>query len=148
MKYLRRISTRRLLALCAGVTAAGIATAALALATTGGGPTPPPRQLPAAIHDALAAPPVKGISARVQFTNDLIASSSVQGSDPLLTGGSGRLWASPDGRLRLELQSDGGTGDSQLVVDGKRFLVYSGDTSTAYRGTLAHGFAKSGSPNE
>ena len=148
MKYLRRISTRRLLAICTGVVTEGIATAALALATTGGGPTPPPKGLPAAIHDALAAPPVQGISARVQFTNDLIASSSVQGSDPLLTGGSGRLWASPDGRLRLELQSDGGTGDSQLVVDGKRFLVYSGDTSTAYRGTLPHGFAKSGSPNE
>jgi outer membrane lipoprotein-sorting protein len=91
---------------------------------------------------------VQGISARVQFTNDLIASSSVQGSDPLLTGGSGRLWASPDGKLRLELQSDGGTGDSQFVIDGKRFLVYSGDTNTAYRGTLPHGFAGSGSPNE
>jgi outer membrane lipoprotein-sorting protein len=120
----------------------------LALATTGGGPTPPPKPLPAAIHDALAAPPVQGISARVQFTNDLIASSSVQGSDPLLTGGSGRLWASPDGKLRLELQSDGGTGDSQFVIDGKRFLVYSGDTNTAYRGTLAEDFAKGGSPNE
>jgi outer membrane lipoprotein-sorting protein len=148
MKYLRRISTRRLIALCAGVITVGIATAALALATTGGGPTPPPKPLPAAIHDALAAPPVQGISARVQFTNDLIASSSVHGADPLLTGGSGRLWASPDGKLRLELQSDGGRGDSQFVIDGKRFLVYSGDTNTAYRGTLPEDFAKSGSPNE
>jgi outer membrane lipoprotein-sorting protein len=143
MKFLRRISTRRLLALCAGVITAGIATAALALATTGGGPTPPPKPLPQAIHDALAAPPVQGISARIQFTNDLIASSSVQGSDPLLTGGSGRLWASPDGKLRLELQSDGGTGDSQVVIDGRRFLVYSGDTSTAYRGRVPGDAAKS-----
>jgi outer membrane lipoprotein-sorting protein len=145
MKYLRRISTYRLFAICAGVVAAGIATAALALATTGGGPTPPPKALPAAVHDALSAPPAQGISARIQFTNNLIASSSVQGSDPLLTGGSGRLWASPDGKLRLELQSEGGTGDSQFVIDGKRFLVYSGNTRTAYRGTLPHGLATSGS---
>ena len=136
MKFLRRISTTRLLALCAGVALVGIATAALALAATSGGPTPPAKALPAAIHAALGAPPVEGISARVQFTNRLIDSSSVQGSDPLLAGGSGRLWVSPDGKLRLELQSDGGGGDSQVVIDGNHFLVYSADTSTAYRGKL------------
>ena len=32
--------------------------------------------------------------------------------------------------------------------DGKRFLVYSGDTNTAYRGTLPDSFAKGGSVNE
>ncbi len=130
MKFLRRISTGRLLVLCAGVVAVGIGTGALALATTGGGPTPPTKPLPAAIHDALAAPPVDGISARIQFTNHLIDSSSVQGSDPLLTGASGRLWASRDGKLRLELQSDGGAGDTQVV------------TNTAYRGTLPQSGAR------
>ena len=45
MSYLRSISTRRLLALWAGVVAAGAATAALALAATGGGPTPPAKPL-------------------------------------------------------------------------------------------------------
>ncbi len=142
MKFLRRISTGRLLVLCAGVVAVGIGTGALALATTGGGPRPPTKPLPAAIHDALAAPPVDGISARIQFTNQLIDSSSVQGSDPLLTGASGRLWASRDGKLRLELQSDGGAGDTQVVIDGKRFLLYSADTNTAYRGTLPQSGAR------
>jgi hypothetical protein len=136
MSYLRRISTRRLLALCAGVLVVGVATAAIALAATGGGPTPPPKPLPNAVHDALAAPRVAGISARVEFTNHLLTSDSVQGSDPLLTGGSGRLWATPDGDLRLELQSDSGRGDSEIVVNGRHFLVYSGDTRRAYRGTL------------
>jgi hypothetical protein len=136
MSYLRRISTRRLLALCAGVIAVGIATAAIALAATGGGPKPPPKALPNAIHDALSAPQVTGISARVEFTNHLLTSSSFQGSDPLLTGGTGRLWATAGGRLRLELQSDSARGDSEIVVNGRRFLVYSGDSGTAYRGKL------------
>jgi hypothetical protein len=144
MSYLRRISTRRLLALCAGVLVVGIATAAIALAATGGGPTPPPKPLPNAVHDALAAPRVAGISARIEFTNHLLTSDNVQGSDPLLTGGSGRLWATPDGRLRLELQSDSARGDSEIVVNGRRFLVYSGDSRTAYRGKLPPGSGKSG----
>ncbi|TMK71242.1 MAG: hypothetical protein E6G49_09945 [Actinobacteria bacterium] len=139
MRYLRRISTRRLLAICGAVGLVAIASAAIALAATGGGPTPPPKPLPVAVHDALSAPGVAGISARVQFTDNLLPGSGVQGSDPLLTGGSGRLWASSDGKLRLELQSDSGRGDSQVVIDGRRFLVYSGDTATAYRGRLPTG---------
>ncbi len=136
MSYLRRISTRRLLALCAGVVIAGVATAALAIAATGGGPTPPPRPLPRAVHDALTAPSVPGVSARIQFTNHLLSAGSVQGSDPLLTGGSGRLWATSDGKLRIELQSDSARGDSEIVVNGRHFLFYSGDSGTAYRGAL------------
>ena len=136
MTYLRRISTRRLLALCAGVVVVGVATAAIALAATSGGPTPPPKPLPNAIHDALTAPKVAGVSARIEFTNHLLTSSNVRGSDPLLTGGTGRLWATADGQMRLELQSDSARGDSEVVVNKHRFLVYSGDNGTAYRGRL------------
>jgi hypothetical protein len=60
----------------------------------------------------------------------------VQGSDPLLTGGSGRLWATPDGDLRLELQSDSARGDSEIVVNGRHFLVYSATPAGRIRGTL------------
>jgi outer membrane lipoprotein-sorting protein len=116
--------------------AVGVGTAALALATKGGGPKPPAKRLPVAIHDALGAPPVKGISARIQFTDRLVDSSSVQGSDPLLTGASGRLWASSDGKLRLELQSDGSAGDSQVLIDRRRFVVYDASANAAYRGLL------------
>jgi outer membrane lipoprotein-sorting protein len=145
MSYLRRISTRRLLAICAGVVIAGIATAALALAATSGGPTPPPKSLPAAIRGALTAPSVPGVSARIQFTNHLLSSGSLQGSDPLLTGGSGRLWATSNGKVRIELQSDSARGDSEIVVDGRRFLIYSGDSGTAYRGRLPR--KRGGSPD-
>jgi hypothetical protein len=144
MSYLRRISTRRLLALCAGVLVVAVATAAIALAATSGGPTPPPKPLPKAVHDALAAPQVAGVSARIEFTNHLLTSDNVQGSDPLLTGGSGRLWATPDGQLRVELQSDSARGDSEVVVNGRRFLVYSGDSNRAYRGRLPRESGKPG----
>ena len=140
MKYLRRISTRRLLALCVATVAVGVGATALAMAATGGGPKPPAEPLPVAVHDALTAPTVQGVTARIQFTNDLIAGSSVQGADPLLTGASGRLWATSDGHLRLELQADsnaeGATSDSQVLSDGHSWFVYDSGSNTVYQGTL------------
>jgi outer membrane lipoprotein-sorting protein len=147
MRFLRRISTRRLLTLCAAVLAVAIGTTAVAMATAGDGPKPAPEPLPVAVHDALTAPSVPGISARIQFTNHLIDAAGVQGSDPLLSGASGRLWASPDGKLRLELQSEGGGGDSQVLVDEGRFEIYDGSSGTVYRGTLPNGNDSSGGPD-
>ena len=143
MKYLRRISTRRLLALCAATVAFGVGAVALAMAATGGGPKPPAEPLPVAVHDALTAPTVQGVSARIQFTNHLINGSNVQGADPILSGASGRLWASSDGHLRLELQADsnseGATSDSQVVSDGHRAWVYDSGSNTVFEGTLPTG---------
>jgi outer membrane lipoprotein-sorting protein len=144
MKFLRRISTPRLLALCASVVVVAAGAAVAAIAATGGGPVPPPKSLPVAVHDALSAPAVPGVSARIRFTNNLVSGADVQGSDPLLNGASGRLWASPDGRLRLELQSDlshGGTADSQVLVDRRRVTLYDGSSNTAYEATLPTGQA-------
>jgi outer membrane lipoprotein-sorting protein len=139
MNYLRRISTLRLLAIGAALTLFAAASAAIALAATGGGPTPPPKPLAEAVHDALSAPPVEGVTARVHFTDNLIGESVLEGSDPLLGGASGRLWASADGRLRLELQADvskSSGGDFQVVVDKRSFTVYDPGTETAYEGML------------
>jgi outer membrane lipoprotein-sorting protein len=135
---LRRISTRRLLALCAVTVAAAIGVTAAAMATSGGGPTPAPKPLANAVHDALSAPAVPGISARIEFTNHLVDASSIEGSDPLLSGASGRLWASPaaGGKLRLELQSQGGGGDSQVLVADHHFEIYDGSSETVFKGTL------------
>ena len=72
MTFLRRISTFRLLALGTMLAVLGAATAALAIAATGGGSTPPPEPLATAVHDALTAPKVQGLSARIQFTDHLI----------------------------------------------------------------------------
>jgi outer membrane lipoprotein-sorting protein len=139
LTFLRRTSTFRLLALAAALAALAAGTTAIALAATGGGPTPAPEPLATAVHDALSAPKVQGVSARVKFTDHLIGESVVQGSDPLLGGASGRLWASADGRVRLELQADvstGSAGDFQVLADANRFSIYDPGTETVYRGSL------------
>jgi hypothetical protein len=139
MSYLRHISTRRLLGLLATTVAvlAGSA-AAIALAAGGSGPTPPPKPLAQAVHDALAAPAVDGVTARISFTNHLVDAASLQGSDPLLTGAKGRLWATGD-ELRLELQAssaEGRAGDVQVLLDGDRLTVIQTATNTVYRAKL------------
>jgi outer membrane lipoprotein-sorting protein len=148
---LRRISTRKLLTICALTVAALVGVVAVAMATGGGGPKPQPKPLANAVQDALNAPQLPGISARIEFTNNLIDASSIQGADPLLAGATGRLWASPDGggKLRLELQSEGGGGDSQVLVSDHRFEIYDGSSETVYRGALPEeGKGDSGSAND
>jgi outer membrane lipoprotein-sorting protein len=142
MAFLRRISTRQLLALAAAMVALAAGTTAIAIAATGGGPTPAPKPLDQAVHDALVAPPPVGVTARVHFTDNLVGESVLEGGDPILGGASGRLWATADGRLRLELQADvskGSAGDFELVVDGNHFTAYDPGTETTYRGTLPEG---------
>jgi outer membrane lipoprotein-sorting protein len=143
MRFLRTTSTRRLLAAIAGLLVAAIAGTAIAIAAVGSGPVPAKKPLATAIHAALVAPSVSGITARVTFTNHLIDSSDIQGIDPLFTGGSGRLWLSPTEGLRLELQSD--NGDAQIVVHKNTFWAYDPASNTVYEGTLPAGlFSGSG----
>src|SRR5437868_15249172 len=119
MRYLRTVSTRRLLATIAGVVAVIAAGTAIAVAASGSGPKPRPESLARAVHGALTAPEVQGITARIGFTNHLIGSTNLQGSDPILSGATGRLWISNDGRMRLELQSNSGQ-DAQVPVTPNR----------------------------
>ncbi len=135
MRFLRTASTQRLLATLAGLLIAVAGGTAIAVAASSGGPVPRPQRLAVAVHSALGAPTVPGISARISFTNHLIAASNIQGSDPVLQGASGRLWLSPSThQLRLELQSD--NGDAQAVVSGGHFWVYDPGTNTVYEGTV------------
>jgi outer membrane lipoprotein-sorting protein len=132
MRRLRTASRRQLLIIVAAVLAlaagGGIAQAAL----NGGGDTPEPKPLDRAVHDALNAPKVEGITARVTFTNGLLPAGSLPGGSagsPLAAGAEGRLWLSPDA-ARLELQSD--AGDAQIVADEERVTVYDSTSKTAY----------------
>jgi outer membrane lipoprotein-sorting protein len=135
MRFLHRLSTRRLVAVCAAVATVAGGTAAIAVAATGGGPTPPAKPLAPAIHDALAAPKPAGLTARISFTNDLIGASSLRnGASPILTGATGRLWLGDDGRVRLELQSD--AGDAQIVSDGRTLRVFDASSNTVYEADL------------
>ena len=135
MRFLRTVSTQRLLAIVAGLIIAVAGGTAIAVAAAGSGPVPPRESLAKALHQAATAPAVSGISARIKFTNNLIDSSNIQGSDPLLSGASGRLWLSTTGhRLRLELQGD--SGDAQVVIDNGAFSIYDPTSNTVYKGKL------------
>jgi outer membrane lipoprotein-sorting protein len=131
--FLRTTSTRRLLGLIAAVIAAIGGGTAIAVAASGAGAVPPARPLAQAFHSALAAPAPAGITARISFTNNLIPASNIQGSDPLLSGATGRLWLSDRG-LRLELQSN--NGDAQVIASAGRFWVYDPSLNTVYEGKL------------
>jgi outer membrane lipoprotein-sorting protein len=134
--HLRRISTRQLLAICAAFVVVICGGTALALAASSGGPKPASKPLANAVHDAITAPSPEGVTARVQFTNHLVDGVDIRGSNPLLSGATGRVWATKDGHFRLELQSTGGGGDAQIVSDGKSWWAYDGSSNTVYRGTV------------
>ena len=133
MRRLRTTSTRRLYAIAAAVAVlaagGGIAQAALG----GSDPRPAPKPLDRAVLDAVRAPAVSGVSARIEFTNGLLPGGSLPdgGGSPLATGAEGRLWLAGDGALRLELQSD--AGDAQITSDGERITVYDSTSNTVYR---------------
>jgi hypothetical protein len=152
MKFLRTASTGRLLATIIGFVVAVAAGTAIAVAATGSGPVPKHQPLANALHQSLTAPPVKGITADISFTNNLIDSSNFTGDnkDPILQGASGRLWLSGDRHLRIELQSD--NGDTQVVVNGTSFWVSDPTSNTVYEGTLpangSHKADKAGSAHQ
>jgi outer membrane lipoprotein-sorting protein len=141
VNVLRRLPLSRLLILWAVVVAFGASLAAIALAA-GSGPVPGPAKLATAVHDALAAPPVEGVSATVTLSDHLVEGAnlaSVGGSggeagqlssSPLLSGASGRLWIAKDGRARLELQAE--KGDTQITWDGHTVRAYDASTNTLY----------------
>ena len=138
MNLFRRLPLSRLLLLCGLIVAIGASATALASAL-GGGPTPAAKPLAQAIHDSLAGPPVDGVSANITLTNHLLEGANLAGgaaelaSNPLLNGGSGRLWIAKDGRARLELQAE--KGDTQVIYDGHTVSVYDASTNTLYRYT-------------
>jgi len=143
---LRRLPLSRLLLLCGLVVVLGISATALASALSTG-PTPPPKPLADAIHDALAgagSEQVQGVSAQVQLTDHLLEGANLASgggsatgqlaSSPLITGASGRMWVAKDGRVRLELQSE--KGDTQVLYDGHTVSIYDASSNTLYRYTV------------
>jgi outer membrane lipoprotein-sorting protein len=142
VNILRRLPLSRLLLLCALVVAVGVSATALASAL-GSAPTPPKATLAVAVHDALAAPPVEGVSANVSLTDHLLEGANLAGGDgeasqfassPLLSGASGRLWIAKDGRVRLELEAE--KGDTQILYDGHTVQLYDASNNTLYRYTV------------
>src|SRR6185437_7088454 len=127
VNILRRATTRQLI-IAIVVIAALAAGSAVALAG-GDGPKPPHRSLAAALHQAATAKPVQGVTARVQFSDHLIANGSLASGSPLITGATGRVWAG-GGKVRLELQSS--AGDTEIGFDGAKATLYDVSSGTAY----------------
>jgi outer membrane lipoprotein-sorting protein len=146
VNILRRLSVGRLLLVCGLAVAIGVSATALASAI-GSGPTPAQKPLAQAVHDALGGPQVQGVSANIQLTNHLLEGANLAGggggqagelvSSPLVKGGSGRLWISSDGHVRLELQAE--KGDTEILYDGKTVTVYDAANNTLYRYTVPAG---------
>jgi outer membrane lipoprotein-sorting protein len=142
MSYLlRRLPLSRLLLLCGVALIVGVSLTALASALDTG-PTPAPKPLANAVHDALVAQPVEGVSAQIQWTDRLLEGANLAtgggeagqlSSSPLVSGASGRLWISKEGRVRLELQSE--KGDTQVYYDGHTVSLYDASSNTLYRYT-------------
>src|SRR5918999_5227399 len=131
MRFLRNASPVRLLTLLAA-TVALVLTAGFAQAALDSAPKPDPKPLDRAVLDAVNAPAVEGVSARVTFTNGLLPSGSLPNgaTSPLTAGAEGRLWLADDGRVRLELQSE--AGDAQIVAGDDRVTIYDSASETAY----------------
>jgi outer membrane lipoprotein-sorting protein len=146
MNILRRLPLPRLLLLCGVVVAVGASATALAFAVSSG-PVPAPKPLAEAVHDALGGQAVEGVSATVTLTDHLLEGASLAGagdlaSSPLIAGASGRLWIAKDGRLRLELQAEGG--DTEILYDGHTLTLYDAASNTVYRYTPKRPDAGSG----
>ncbi|HEY2371701.1 MAG TPA: hypothetical protein VGH82_04060 [Gaiellaceae bacterium] len=144
MKLFRTLSTTRLVALVAFLIVLAGGGAALAVAARGGGSTPPPKPLAQALHDALTGAQPDGITADITFTNNLFPTGALTGAagSALLSGATGRLWVTNDGRGRLELQSN--AGDAQIVWNDQQVTVYDASSNTVYKFTLP---AKTSTPD-
>ena len=81
-------------------------------------------------------PPPAGVTARVTFTNNLFPSGALFGNagSALISGASGRLWLTDDGRGRIELQSD--AGDVQIVWSPTKVTVFDASSNTVYKLSL------------
>ena len=108
MKLFRALSTTRLVALIAVFAALVAGIAALAVAATGGGgPTPPPKPLAHAIHDALAGPEPDGITATSpsrtsSFHRGRLPAQPALRPEPVLPAASGRRTTDADGSSCIE----------------------------------------------
>jgi outer membrane lipoprotein-sorting protein len=137
VKLLRTLSTSRLVLVVVVAAALAVGIGVVAAAAIGGSAaTPPDKPLAQALHDSLAGTAPTGMTARITFTNKLFPSGALSGQagSALMSGASGRLWATNDGRGRLELQSN--AGDVQIVWNQQEVTVFDASSNTVYRATL------------
>jgi hypothetical protein len=101
---------------------------------------PPPTTLQELTLRELSGSGPAGVTAHFRYvdalvpTTNLVADATSGGSPlPLVSGADGRLWYA-NGRLRMEFQTD--QGDTQLLLQNNRALVYDAADGTAYAAIL------------
>ncbi len=98
--------------------------------TRSGAPKPPKRSLASAVHHALAAKPVTGVTAQFTVGQHLLTGSSTSfSSNPLAAGATGKVWFG-GGRVRLVVKSQLGT--TAIAYDGRRVMLYDRKHHVAY----------------
>ena len=98
--------------------------------TRGGAPKPPKSSLAGAVHRALTARPVAGVTAQFSVDQHLLTGTSTTfSSNPLLAGATGKVWYG-DGRVRLVVKSQMGT--TAIAYDGSRVTLYDKKKHVAY----------------
>jgi hypothetical protein len=101
---------------------------------------PPPTTLQELTLRELSGSGPAGVTAHFRYvdalvpTTNLVPDATSGGSPlPLVSGADGRLWYA-NGRLRMEFQTD--QGDTQLLLENNRALVYDAADGTAYAAIL------------
>jgi hypothetical protein len=101
---------------------------------------PPPTTLQELTLRELSGAGPAGVTAHFRYvdalvpTTNLVPDATSGGSPlPLVSGADGRLWYA-NGRLRMEFQTD--QGDTQLLLENNRALVYDAADGTAYAAIL------------
>ncbi|HEX2376937.1 MAG TPA: hypothetical protein VHI30_05190 [Gaiellales bacterium] len=101
---------------------------------------PPPTTLQELTLRELSGSGPAGVTAHFRYvdalvpTTNLVSDATSGGSPlPLVSGADGRLWYA-NGRLRMEFQTD--QGDTQLLLQNNRALVYDAADGTAYAAIL------------
>jgi len=134
IRFLRTASPKALTISAAAAVALLVAGPVIATGAGTDSSRPEPKPLAQALAGAAAPKTFDGVTARISFTNRLLDSVDMGMSpSPLLGSGTGRLWASADGKVRIELQSNSGGGDVQMVADNNQVWMTMGDGSTVYR---------------
>ena len=123
--WLKTISVRKLIL----VGVAAVALLAFGSAIAQGGASKAPRTtLSKMVISMNRDPQILGVSARVEWKNNLLGDLPI--NNPLLAGGSGRMWADGNSNLRAELQGE--SGDSQLLVKGNQIQIWDAQGNTLY----------------
>jgi hypothetical protein len=136
MGIIKQSSARRLVAWFAllAVLLSAITVTAYAV-TRPNAAKPPKRSLAGALHTALSAKPVAGVSARFTIAQNLLGVSSSTFSASPIGGASGTVWVG-GGHVRVQIRSQLGT--TEIAYDGHQLMLYDRSHHVAYVLPVAH----------